>query len=137
MFAEHLGGEQAPDASWHWLLLQRHGMRPLGFFGRLLLQRSAASPGGLAMRLRLFEAAQAGFAAAIKITGPSLDGPAPAAAPGQAVPCWRHAVAAPDPAGLARRLHGFQPCGILLQPPGMMALSPVIWRQVLAGVTPG
>jgi hypothetical protein len=120
-FIFHPGAEAPPDASWLWYLLPRQGARPLGFFGRLILQRTA--PAEAPMCLRLFEIAGGGAAAALKATLPGR-------------PAWRHAMGAATSASLAAQLRGLRPAALPLAPGATAPDFTAAWCEILRAIAP-
>jgi hypothetical protein len=120
-FIHCLGAETPPDASWSWWLLPRQGARPLGFFGRLILQSSALAEAPL--RLRLFDIAGGGAAAALQ-----------ACLPGR-LP-WRHAMAGNTAAALAAHLRALRPAALPLAPGATAPDCDAAWREILRAITP-
>jgi hypothetical protein len=120
-FIHRLGAQTPPDATWLWYLLPRQGVRPLGFFGRLILQRTV--PAEAPLRLRLFEIAGGGAAASLQAV---LPGRSP----------WRHAMAAATPAVLAAQLRALRPAALPLSPGATAPDCGAAWRQILRAIAP-
>ena len=105
-------GVMAPpaDASFAFQLLARHGQRPIGFYGRVLV--AYGGPGTPAVtqasRLVLYELAGGGFAAAIS-HGPISHGQA-----GDGVPLWQDAITARSAEALLAQLHAHDPVALPL-----------------------
>lgn len=97
---------QMPGPGFCGQILPRHGQRPLGFIGRLLLEIEACA-GCYTSSLSVFEIQGGGYAACIRHAR-QPDNAAPAEMP------WRHSLAAADAAGLCRALRAHAPLALKL-----------------------
>lgn len=94
-----------------WTLLPRHGARPLGFHGRLLLQASNRDTGLFAWsEIAIYGGAEPGYVVAVRHR-----------AADRTAPLWQHAIACADAPAVHAVLRGHDPMTVL--PVGIVATA--------------